>query len=138
MGSLSLDDYRRFVLPSVQRIFESTADLGVPRIHFGVGTQHLYPAMHGAGADVIGLDWRVDLAEARSLLGDHVPVQGNLDPIALFAPPAVVDERVDAVLAANASRPGHIFNLGWGVLPETDPDVLRRVVDRVHECSASS
>jgi uroporphyrinogen decarboxylase len=91
-----------------------------------------------AGADVVGLDWRVDLAEARKLLGEHVPVQGNLDPIALFAPPEVVDERVIAVLDANAARPGHIFNLGWGVLPETDPDVLKRVVEKVHECSASS
>ncbi|HYD10953.1 MAG TPA: uroporphyrinogen decarboxylase family protein, partial [Acidimicrobiales bacterium] len=96
-------------------------------------TQHLYPVMHDAGADVIGLDWRVDLAAARALLGAGVPVQGNLDPIALFAPPDVVDERVDAVLAANAGRPGHVFNLGWGVLPETDPDVIKRVVDRVHE-----
>ena len=138
VGSLSVDDYRRYVLPSVRRIFDGTADLGVPRIHFGVGTQHLYPVMHEAGADVVGLDWRVDLAEARTLLGEHVPVQGNLDPIALFAPPDVVDERVHAVLDANGGRPGHIFNLGWGVLPETDPDVLKRVVEEVHRCSASS
>lgn len=138
VGSLSAQDYRRFVLPSVARIFEGIADLGVPRIHFGVGTQHLYPVMHEAGADVVGLDWRVDLAEARALLGEDVPVQGNLDPITLFAPSDVVDERVHAVLAANAGRPGHIFNLGWGVLPETDPDVLKRVVDEVHRCSASS
>ena len=132
VGSLSADDYRRYVLPVTSRIFFELADLGVPRIHFGVGTQHLVSLMHEAGPDVVGLDWRTPLAEARALLGDDVPVQGNLDPIVLFAPLDVVDERVDAILDANASRPGHVFNLGWGVLPETDPGVLRHVVDRVH------
>ena len=132
VGSLSADDYRRYVLPVTSRIFAELADLGVPRIHFGVGTQHLVSLMHEAGPDVVGLDWRTPLAEARSLLGDDVPVQGNLDPIVLFAPREIVDERVHAILDANAGRPGHVFNLGWGVLPETDPEVLKHVVDLVH------
>ncbi|HEX4904908.1 MAG TPA: uroporphyrinogen decarboxylase [Acidimicrobiales bacterium] len=133
VGSLSADDYRRYVLPVTSRIFAELADLGVPRIHFGVGTQHLVSLMHEAGPDVVGLDWRTPLAEARALLGDDVPVQGNLDPIVLFAPREVVDERVRAILDANAGRPGHVFNLGWGVLPETDPDVLEHVVELVHQ-----
>jgi uroporphyrinogen decarboxylase len=132
VGSLSADDYRRYVLPVTSRIFAGLADLGVPRIHFGVGTQHLVSLMHEAGPDVVGLDWRTPFAEARASLGDDVPVQGNLDPIVLFAPREVVDERVRAILDANAGRPGHVFNLGWGVLPETDPDVLKHVVDLVH------
>ena len=137
VGSLSADDYRSYALPASRRIFDGLADLGVPRIHFGVGTQHLVPLMREAGADVVGLDWRSELATSRALLGDDVPVQGNLDPVALFAPPEVVDERVRAVLDANAGRPGHVFNLGWGVLPETDPDVLKRVVDLVHASTSS-
>jgi len=132
VGSLSADDYRRYVLPASARIFDGLADLGVPRIHFGVGTHHLVALLKEAGADVVGLDWRTPLSEARALLGDDVPVQGNLDPIALFAPPVVLDQRIRGVLDANAGRPGHIFNLGWGVLPETDPDALKHVVDVVH------
>jgi uroporphyrinogen decarboxylase len=133
VGSLSADDYRRYVLPASSRIFDGLADLGVPRIHFGVGTQHLVSLMHEAGPDVVGLDWRTPLGEARTMLGPDVAVQGNLDPIALFAPPDVLDERVRSILDENAGRPGHVFNLGWGVLPETDPDALKRVVDLVHQ-----
>ena len=132
VGSLSADDYRTYVLPASKRIFDGLADLGVPRIHFGVGTQHLVSLLREAGADVVGLDWRTPIAGARALLGDGIPVQGNLDPVALFAPADVVDARVREILRANGGRPGHIFNLGWGVLPETDPDVLKRVVDLVH------
>ena len=133
VGSLSAHDYRRYVLPVTTRIFDELGELDVPRIHFGVGTQHLVSLMHEAGPDVVGLDWRTPLAAARHLLGDDVPVQGNLDPIVLFAPREVVDERVRAILDENGDRPGHIFNLGWGVLPETDPDVLQHVVDLVHQ-----
>jgi uroporphyrinogen decarboxylase len=137
VGSLSGDDYWRYVMPAMTRIFDGLADLGVPRIHFGVGTQHLVPLLHQAGADVVGLDWRMRLDDARALLGDDVPVQGNLDPISLFAPQDVLDARVRDILDQNAGRPGHVFNLGWGVLPETDPDVLRHVVDLVHESTAT-
>jgi uroporphyrinogen decarboxylase len=136
VGSLSADDYRTYVMPATRRIFDGLADLDVPRIHFGVGTQHLLRELHDAGADVVGLDWRTPLADARAALGDDVPVQGNLDPTVLFAPIEVVDERVRAILDANAGRPGHVFNLGWGVLPETDPDVLKHVVDLVHSHAA--
>jgi uroporphyrinogen decarboxylase len=137
VGSLSGDDYWRYVMPAMTRIFDGLADLHVPRIHFGVGTQHLVPLLHQAGADVVGLDWRMRLDDARALLGDDVPVQGNLDPISLFAPPDVLDGRVRDILDQNAGRPGHVFNLGWGVLPETDPDVLQHVVDLVHESTSS-
>jgi uroporphyrinogen decarboxylase len=134
VGALSADDYRRSVLPASSKVFAALADLGVPRIHFGVGTGHLLPLLAEAGADVVGVDWRVPLDVARCLV-DGRPVQGNLDPTALLAPPEVLDERVDAVLAAAGGRPGHVFNLGWGVLPVTDPTALRRVVDRVHAAS---
>lgn len=136
VGSLSADDYFRYAMPATSRIFEGIADLGVPRIHFGVGTQHLVPLIHQAGTDVVGLDWRTRLDDARELLGDDVPVQGNLDPITLFAPREVVDERVRSIIEQNAGRPGHVFNLGWGVLPETDPDALKHVVELVHSLTS--
>ncbi|HUF32906.1 MAG TPA: uroporphyrinogen decarboxylase family protein, partial [Acidimicrobiales bacterium] len=113
------------------RIFDGLADLGVPRIHFGVGTGHLLGLMAEAGADGVGVDWRTPLDEARQIVGPDRAVQGNLDPTTLFAPDDVLDDRVRQVLAAGAG-PGHVFNLGWGVLPEIDPDRLRRVVDLVH------
>ncbi len=132
VGTLSEPDYRRYVLPASARVLEGLDDLGVPRIHFGVGAGHLLSAMAEAGADVVGVDWRTPLDHARRQLGPGVAVQGNLDPAALFCPPQVLDARVRAVLAANGGRPGHVFNLGWGVLPDTDPDALCRVVELVH------
>ena len=132
VGALSADDYRRHVLPASARIFAGLADLDVPRIHFGVGTGHLLPLLAEAGADVIGVDWRTSLTDARTLVGPSYAVQGNLDPTALFAPPEVVDAKVREVLADARGQPGHIFNLGWGVLPETDADALTRVVEVVH------
>jgi uroporphyrinogen decarboxylase len=131
VGALSVADYREHVLPSTSRIFAGLADLDVPRIHFGVGTGHLLASMAEAGADVVGVDWRTPLAEARKLVPGKA-VQGNLDPTALFAPSDVVERKVQAVLEDAGGDPGHIFNLGWGVLPETDPDVLTRVVELVH------
>jgi len=131
-GLLSPADYRRSVLPATRRIFAGLEDLGVPRIHFGVGTGELLELLAEAGPDVVGVDWRVPLDRARARLGDHVAVQGNLDPAACLAPWDVVAREATAVLDANGGRPGHIFNLGWGVLPETDPDILRRLVDFVH------
>jgi uroporphyrinogen decarboxylase len=131
-GLLSPADYRRWVLPATRRIFAGLDDLGVPRIHFGVGTGELLELLAEAGADVVGVDWRVPLDRARTRLGDQVAVQGNLDPAVCLAPWDVVAREARAVLDANAGRPGHVFNLGWGVLPETDPDTLRRLVDLVH------
>jgi uroporphyrinogen decarboxylase len=133
-GALSLADYRRFVLPHSQAVLQPLVDAGVPRIHFGVGTGELLGAMSEAGADVVGVDWRtpLDVAAARA----HGKVlQGNLDPCVLFAPAGVVAAEVRRVLVEGAKAPGHIFNLGHGVLPETDPDVLTRVVALVHEAS---
>jgi uroporphyrinogen decarboxylase len=131
-GLLSPADSRRWVLPATRRIFAGLDDLGVPRIHFGVGTGELLELLAEAGADVVGVDWRVPLDRARTRLGDQVAVQGNLDPAVCLAPWDVVAREARAVLDANAGRPGHVFNLGWGVLPETDPDTLRRLVDLVH------
>ena len=135
-GVLCPENYRRFVLPSTRRIFAAVADLGVPRIHFGVGTGELLELMAGAGADVVGIDWRVPLDRARARLGEEVAVQGNLDPAACLAPWEVLAGQVDAVLQRGGGR-GHIFNLGHGVLPETSPDMLRRIVERVREHSIS-
>jgi uroporphyrinogen decarboxylase len=131
-GALAPKDYERFVLPWSRRVFEGVADLGVPRIHFGVGTGELLSLMAAAGPDVVGVDWRVPLDEARRRLGPDVAVQGNLDPALCLAPWPVVAERVRDILARNDGRPGHIFNLGHGVLPETDPAILEQVVDLVH------
>jgi uroporphyrinogen decarboxylase len=131
-GALAPGDYRRFVLPATRRLFAGLADLGVPRIHFGVGTGELLELLAEAGAEVVGVDWRVPLDRARDRLGPGVAVQGNLDPARCLAPWDVVADGVRDVLDRNGDRPGHIFNLGWGVLPETDPDTLRRVVDLVH------
>lgn len=138
-GALSVADYRTHVLPASKQIFAGMADLGVPGIHFGVATGELLTSMAEAGADVVGVDWRVPLDAARDRLGDGVAVQGNLDPEAAFAPWPVLEAKVREVLDANGGRPGHVFNLGHGVLPGTDPDQLTRVVETVHAagpCSA--
>jgi uroporphyrinogen decarboxylase len=132
VGNLSADDYRTYVLPASRRIFDGLADLDVPRLHFGVGTSHLLAVLAEAGADVIGIDWRTSLTDARRVLGPSIAVQGNLDPTVLFAPHDVVRARTREVLADNGGAAGHIFNLGWGVLPDTDPDVLEQVVEIVH------
>jgi uroporphyrinogen decarboxylase len=131
-GALSPDLYERHVLPASTKVFHALGDLGIPRIHFGVGTGELLPLLAKAGADVVGVDWRVPLDEARRRLGPDVAVQGNLDPALCLAPWPAVAERVRDVLARNGGRPGHIFNLGHGVLPETDPEILRQVVELVH------
>ncbi|MDW5323760.1 uroporphyrinogen decarboxylase [Plantactinospora sp. KLBMP9567] len=136
-GALSEADYRRFVLPHSTAVLRGLADAGVPRIHFGVGTAELLGAMGEAGADVVGVDWRTPLDAATVRIGPDRAVQGNLDPAVLFAPWPVVEAEVRRVLGEGAATPGHVFNLGHGVLPETDPDVLTRVVALVHEASAS-
>ena len=130
-GALSAPDYRAHVMPATVRIFDGIADLGVPRIHFGVGTGELLGDFAAAGADVVGVDWRVPLDEARTRVGDKA-VQGNLDPALCGAPWPVVRAAAADVLARNGGRTGHVFNLGHGVLPETDPDTLARLVAFVH------
>jgi uroporphyrinogen decarboxylase len=135
-GALSAADYREYVLPHSTAVLVGLADAGVPRIHFGVGTGHLLGAMAEAGGDVVGVDWRTPLDEAARLIGAGAPVQGNLDPSVLFAPWPAVEEQVRRVLAEGRGAPGHVFNLGHGVLPETDPDILTRIVALVHEESS--
>ena len=135
-GSLSLDDYRASVLPYSRQIFAALADAGVPRIHFGVGTGELLGAMGEAGADVVGVDWRVPLDEAVSRVVPGKALQGNLDPVILLAPWEVIERRTRQVLDRGRTAEGHIFNLGHGVLPETDPDVLARLTELVHTASA--
>ena len=136
VGALSSRDYRELVLPHSRAALAAVADLGVPKIHFGVGTGELLADMRDAGADVVGVDFRVPLSEAARRVGDGVALQGNLDPATLFADMPAVEDRVRRVLADAQGLPGHIFNLGHGVLPETDPDVITRVVEIVHEASA--
>ena len=118
-------------MPASAKVLAALESTGVPRIHFGVGTGELLPLMGEAGADVVGVDWRVPLDVARDRLPGKA-VQGNLDPAVCLAPWAVVADRTRDVLRRNAGRPGHIFNLGHGVLPELDPGVLKEVVDLVH------
>jgi len=131
-GTLSPAMYERHVMPASAQVLAGVADLGVPTIHFGVTTGELLPLMAKAGASVVGVDWRVPLDAARARLGPGVAVQGNLDPAVCLAPWPVVEASAHEVLAANGGRPGHIFNLGHGVLPETDPTVLERLVEVVH------
>ncbi len=130
-GSLSLRDYQQHVQPHSRAVLAAAGELGVPRIHFGVGTSELLVAMRDAGADVMGIDWRVPLDEAARRLGPRVPLQGNLDPALLGAPWHVLRAEVDRILEEGRAAPAHIFNLGHGVPPSADPDVLRRVVDHV-------
>ncbi len=132
-GALSPADYRRHVLPYSRRVIEIARGSGVPVIHFSTGTGTYLEAVAEAGGDVIGLDWRVDLADARRRLGEERPVQGNLDPVLLQAPWPVLRGAADGILAAAAGRPGHVFNLGHGILPATPVDQVRRLTEHVHE-----
>jgi uroporphyrinogen decarboxylase len=131
-GSLTRDEYRRFALPATARVFEAVADLDVPTILFGVGTGELLDLMSGAGSSVMGIDWHVDLDEGRRRVGD-VPVQGNLDPARCLSGEALGVEAAREVLQRAGTQSGHVFNLGHGVLPSTDPKVLEAVVRVVHE-----
>jgi len=132
-GALSAADYEQFVLPHSRAVLESLSGRGVPRIHFGVGTGELLALMRAAGADVVGVDWRVPLPEAVRRIGPGAVLQGNLDPALLLAEWPVVDAEVRRIVTEGHYADGHIFNLGHGVLPETDPDVLTRVVALVKE-----
>ena len=135
VGTLSPFDYERSVAPHVRRLFAGLDGLGVPTIHFGTDSAGLLRAMADAGGDVIGLDWRIGLADGWAFVPDRA-VQGNLDPALLLGPFEAAADQARSILDQAAGRSGHIFNLGHGVLPATDPDDLRRLVDLVHETSA--
>ncbi|MEU4159915.1 uroporphyrinogen decarboxylase [Actinoplanes sp. NPDC026670] len=136
-GALSEADYRRHVMPHSAKVLNGLLGAGVPRIHFGVGTAVLLEAMGEAGADVVGVDWRTPLDDATRRIGPDRAVQGNLDPAVLFAGWETVERETRRVLAQGKSAPGHVFNLGHGVMPETDPEILTRLVALVHEVSGS-
>ena len=127
-GALSIADYTDYCLPTTRLLVEAVRQMGVPVIYFGVDTASLLPAMQSTGADVLGLDWRTPLAQARETLGPGTAVQGNLDPIALFAPLEVLETRVRQILTEAAGRPGHIFNLGHGIVPGTPVENVIQVV----------
>lgn len=131
-GSLAPADYVAQVQPHSARVLARARELGVPSIHFGVGTGELLPAMAAAGPDVVGVDWRVPLAEAARRVGPDHALQGNLDPALLTAPWPVLADRLRDVIRSGAQAAGHIFNLGHGVPPTTDPDVLQRIAELVH------
>jgi uroporphyrinogen decarboxylase len=129
-GALTPDDYRRSAMPYSERVLAAAGELGVPRIHFGVNTGSLLPLMAEAGADVVGVDWRTPLSAAIAGVGDRA-VQGNLDPTLVFAPTGVMTARAAEVIEAGRAARGHVFNLGHGVLPSTDPDQLTRLTEFV-------
>lgn len=135
-GHLGVDDYERFVFPHMRVIFDRLRMVGVPSINFLTGNPALLPLMAEAGGDVIGVDWRIPIDEAWEIVGDDRAVQGNLDPVVLLAGREAAIEAARGVLDRVGGRPGHIFNCGHGLLPGTDPDVLRAVVDFVHEYTA--
>ena len=134
VGVLAPDDYRAFVMPDTRAVVRALTP-GVPVIHFGTGTAALLPLMRAAGGDVIGLDWRVDLDAGWAAVGHDVAVQGNLDPAVLLAKPPYIRQRVKDILDRAGGRPGHIFNLGHGVLQETPVEHVKALVDMVHEMS---
>jgi uroporphyrinogen decarboxylase len=136
VGVLSPDQYQRYVMPYARRIFQELRRLGVPSIHFGTGAASLLELMADVGCDMVSIDWRVPLDRAWSRIGYHHGIQGNLDPTMLLAPFDVVRAGADDVLARAGGKPGHVFNLGHGVLPQTDPADLARLVEYVHERSA--
>jgi uroporphyrinogen decarboxylase len=138
VGTLDRDDYRRAVLPHTATVFEGIADLGVPAIHFGVGTGHLLDLMRDAGGDAVGVDHRIPLDQAWSTIGPERAIQGNLDPAVLLGPWATAQRKARDVLARAGGRTGHVFNLGHGVLPETPVEQLQRLVELVHEESGRS
>ena len=135
VGCLAPDDYRRFVLPHMRNVIAGITP-GVPVIHFGTGTSGLLELMREAGGDVIGLDWRIDIAEGWQRVGHDVGVQGNLDPVALFAPRDEIRDRAARILERARGHRGHIFNLGHGILPDTPVDHVIALVDMVHELSS--
>ncbi|MDA8441326.1 MAG: uroporphyrinogen decarboxylase [Peptococcaceae bacterium] len=138
VGCLAPDDYKEYVLPYSKYVMDGLKDQGVPVIHFANNGSTLLEMVKQAGGDVIGLDWRCELDSAWQRLGYDVAVQGNLDPFALFAPPAVIEGKVKRILAQAAKRPGHIFNLGHGIHKETPLEHVQVLVDAVHKYSRLS
>lgn len=136
VGVLSPRDYQQYVLPYSKRMIQSAKTKGVPVIHFGTNTTTLLPSMKSAGSDVMGLDWRIPIDDGWKILGDDVAVQGNLDPMALFAPRDVLGNKVKDVLDRVGGRNGHIFNIGHGISRFTNPNQVKAVVEMVHEWSA--
>ncbi len=134
-GALAPADYARYVMPYSARVLAAAGELGVPRIHFGVNTANLLSLMGEAGADVVGVDWRTPLERAIPEVGDRA-VQGNLDPTMVFAPTEVMTARAAEIIDAGRAARGHVFNLGHGVIPSTDPTQLERLTDFVHEYRA--
>jgi uroporphyrinogen decarboxylase len=133
VGELSPDDYRQYVMPYSRRAIEIARQANVPIIHFGTNTNGMLELIREAGGDVIGVDWRIRLDTAWNRLGPEVAIQGNLDPVALFAPWDALKERAKLILDSVKGRPGHVFNLGHGILPNTPVDNVKRLVDFVHE-----
>ena len=132
-GALAPDDYRRYVLPATQRIVQALQPAGVPVIVFGTNTSGMLDIVAEAGGTVVGVDWRIPLDRAWQIVGHDRAVQGNLDPLVLFAPLPEVESRVNDILRRAEGRPGHIFNLGHGILPHTPVEIVRAVVEMVHE-----
>ncbi len=134
-GILSPSDYERYVRPYTARVISGLAGCGVPIIHFVKGAGTMLETVREAGGDVVGLDWHISLGKARETLGPGVPVQGNLDPTVLFGPKSLIEAEVQRILRENDGRPGHIFNLGHGILPETPPENAKFMVECVHRLS---
>jgi uroporphyrinogen decarboxylase len=132
-GALSRPDYREFAHPHSSRIFNAVRQLGVPVVHFGVGTTAILPDLADAGGDVIGIDWRQPLDEAWDVVGHDRAVQGNLDPLLLLAPRVRLLAATDDVLRRAGGRPGHIFNLGHGILPNTPLELVQELARHVHQ-----
>lgn len=135
VGALNVQDYRTFIKPTMEKIFSSLRNEGVPLIMFGVGASHLVHEWNDLPLDVVGLDWRLSINEARAL-GVNKTVQGNLDPAILLAPWPVIEERVKAILDQGMLTPNYIFNLGHGVFPDVNPDTLKRLTSFIHEYSS--
>ncbi|MBI1729305.1 uroporphyrinogen decarboxylase [Candidatus Acetothermia bacterium] len=137
VGALAPKDYSEFVLPYTKRIFSVLKECNVPRIHFGVITASLLEQIKETGADVIGVDWRIPLDQAWNVIGYDKSIQGNLDPVVLFASHDVVQNHVEEILRQANNRPGHIFNLGHGIMPDTPPENVAFLIDLVHRLSAN-
>jgi len=138
VGALNPMDYETFVLPYSKRVLNAAQATGVPVIHFGTGTATLLPLMRRAGGDVIGLDWRIPLDNGWQAIGHDRAVQGNLDPVALFAPIPELKKRIHDVLRRAGGRPGHIFNVGHGILQHTPEEHVKAAVEIVHEWNAQA
>jgi uroporphyrinogen decarboxylase len=134
-GLLDPGDYREFALRYARRVLETLREAGVPRIYFALDASHLLEDIRECGADVIGLDWRTPLTEGARRLGPDFALQGNLDPVALLAPPAVIEKRARRIVAEGSAAPGHVFNLGHGILPATPVEHARALVDAVRDAS---